>query len=55
MKENSFSQQIKKAATDEWYTLPYSVEIILPYLKEKNFKKVWCPFDKKDSEFVKML
>lgn len=55
MKENSFSQQIKKAATDEWYTLPYSVEIILPYLKEKNFKKVWCPFDKKDSEFVKIL
>lgn len=51
----SFSHQIKQSKTDEWYTLPYSVELILPFLKEKGFKKIWCPFDKKDSEFVKIF
>lgn len=50
-----FSKQIKKSNTDEWYTQPYSVEIIIPFLKKKGFKKVWSPFDKEDSEFVKIL
>ena len=29
---NSFSDQIKKSNTDEWYTLRESVEVIVPYL-----------------------
>lgn len=55
MSENKFSRLIRKSGSDEWYTLPYGVEIILPFLKKKGFKKVWCPFDKEDSEFAKIL
>ena len=51
----SFSQQIKTSKSDEYYTPTYAVEIILPYLKAKRFKYIWCPFDKENSEFVKIL
>jgi len=52
----NFNKQIKKPAkTDEWYTPSYAVEIILPYLNKKPYRHVWCPFDTKDSEFVKIL
>ena len=34
---------------------PYAVKIIIPYLKAKEFKTVWCPFDKEESYFVKLL
>lgn len=27
-----FSEDIKKAATDEWYTQPHDVERIIPFL-----------------------
>ena len=40
---------------DEYYTPKYIVEILLPYLKETNFKTIWCPCDKQESEFVKVL
>jgi len=49
----SFSQQIKTSKSDEYYTPSYAVEIILPYLEK--FNHIWCPFDKENSEFVKML
>lgn len=49
----SFSQQIKTSKSDEYYTPRYAVEIILPYLEK--FEHIWCPFDKENSEFVKML
>lgn len=49
------ANHIRKGGSDEWYTLPNSVEIILPYLKKRGFKKVWCPFDTVNSEFVKIL
>lgn len=45
----------KKSMSDEWYTPREAVEIILPYLKRKGYKSVWCPFDKEYSEFVKVL
>ena len=54
MAEN-FSLQIKKSETDEWYTPKEAVEIILPYLAAKGFKKILCPFDKEESWFVKVL
>jgi hypothetical protein len=42
-----------KGENDECYTPQYVVEEILPYLdKEKVY---WLPFDKDDSEFVKVL
>lgn len=52
---NKFSQQIKTSNTDEWYTLSEDIEKIIPYLKKKNVKKVLCPFDTLDSNFVKVL
>ena len=38
---------------DECYTPRYVVEAILPYVP-KN-KIIWCPFDKEESFFVKVL
>lgn len=38
---------------DECYTPEYVVEAIVPYLSKD--KVVWCPFDKDDSAFVKVL
>ena len=40
---------------DEYYTPKYIVEILIPYLKGKNIKKIWCPCDKRCSEYVKTL
>jgi len=50
-----FSLAIKKSNTDEWYTKPEDVELILPYLKRRPFKKILCPFDKEESNFVRIL
>jgi 16S rRNA A1518/A1519 N6-dimethyltransferase RsmA/KsgA/DIM1 with predicted DNA glycosylase/AP lyase activity len=38
---------------DEWYTLSYAVEPILEFLKPNS--TILCPFDTKDSEYVKVL
>ncbi len=51
----SFSQQIKTSKSDEYYTPAYAVKLILPYLRAKGYSTIWCPFDKVDSEFVKIL
>ena len=51
----SFSDDIKKSATDEWYTPPECVEIIVPYLRRGGYKKILCPFDKEESQFVQVL
>jgi len=41
---------------DEYYTPKYVVEILLPYLRlNNNIKTIWCPCDKEESEFVKVL
>ena len=48
-----FSEQIKTSKSDEYYTPRYAVNVILPYIK--NFKHIWCPFDKEHSEFVKQI
>lgn len=48
-----FFRQKNKGKSDEYYTPEYAVEIILPYLHK--YKKIWCPFDKEESNFVKML
>lgn len=46
---------MRKSKSDEYYTPAYAVEVILPFLKDRGFKNVWCPFDKEHSEFVKVL
>ena len=45
--------QYKFNKNDEYYTPTYAVEPILKYLKPNSV--VWCPFDKQESEFVKVL
>ncbi|WP_137598192.1 hypothetical protein [Paucilactobacillus kaifaensis] len=45
--------QRQKAKSDEWYTPVAAVEAIVPYIKQ--FKTIWCPFDKPDSNYVKVL
>lgn len=51
----NFSKQIKTSKSDEYYTPAYAVQVILPFLKDRGFKHIWCPFDKEHSEFVKIL
>lgn len=43
----------KDGNQDEYYTPAYVVEILLPYLQD--IKTIWCPCDKEESEFVKVL
>lgn len=50
-----FSLQIKQSNTDEWYTPPEAVEIIVPYLTMWGHHRILCPFDKAESEYVKVL
>lgn len=40
---------------DEQYTPRGGVEILLPYIQHWKGKTIWCPFDREDSEFVKVL
>ena len=40
-------------ASDEVYTPKYAVKPILKYLNQKDI--VWCPFDKENSEYVKLI
>lgn len=49
------SQQVLygKSGNDEAYTPEYGVDPILKFIKPGAV--VWCPFDKKDSAFVKLI
>lgn len=40
---------------DEQYTPKYGVEVLLPHIQHLKDKIIWCPFDKGDSQFVKVL
>lgn len=55
IKPINFSQLIKNSNTDEWYTPRESVEIIVPYLMWGGYRKILCPFDKEESNFVRVL
>lgn len=39
-------------SNDEMYTPFYAVEPLIKYLKQTNFKTIWCPFDEEWSAFV---
>jgi len=41
------------SSNDEYYTPRYGVNIIEPYCKK--YKKIWCPFDKAESNYVKIF
>lgn len=51
----NFSEQIKQSNTDEWYTPKECVELIVKYLERGGWKHILCPFDKPESNFVKVL
>lgn len=51
----NFSQQIKQSNTDEWYTTEESVKLIIPSLYRGGYRRILCPFDKPESNFVKVL
>jgi len=40
---------------DECYTYRYAVEPLLDYLEPYRNKIIWCPFDRNESEFVKVF
>ena len=56
-KHNSNNNQIfyKSGGGDEQYTPRKTVEILLPYIQHLKDKIIWCPFDRDDSQFVKVL
>lgn len=40
---------------DEQYTPAKTVELLLPHIQHLKNKVIWCPFDRKDSQFVRVL
>lgn len=44
-----------KGANDECYTPRYAVEPLLEFMPKFKDKIIWCPFDKEESEFVKVF
>ena len=53
MKTNQVYYQ--QGGGDEQYTPRYGVEVLLPHIQHLKDKIIWCPFDKEDSQFVKVL
>jgi len=45
----------KTIESDECLTPRYGVEPIIKHLKAKGYKKIWCPFDKEDSQYARVL
>ena len=42
-------------SSDECLSPRYVVEPIIPFLKAKGFKNIWCPFDTKILMYCKLL
>lgn len=47
------NHQFKQNKADEYYTKEYAIAPLLKYIPIN--KTVWCPFDKQESNFVKLL
>ena len=47
------NHQFKQNKADEYYTKEYAIKPLLKFIPVK--KTVWCPFDKSESNFVKMF
>lgn len=45
----------QRGGGDEQYTPRYGVEVLLPHIQHLKDKIIWCPFDREDSQFVKVL
>jgi len=46
---------IAGSKNDEFYTPAYAIRPIIEHLTNRNFKKIWCPFDSDQSLFVSEL
>lgn len=46
---------LRPQKNDEYYTPAYAVVPLIKYLKSKNIRVVWCPFDTEWSYFYKVL
>lgn len=55
MNKNSGEILYSKGNNDECMTPPEAVYPILEFLQIYSDKTIWCPFDKDDSNFVKIL
>lgn len=40
---------------DNYYTPRYIVQILVPFIRKRKFKTIWCPCDKKGSEYVRVF
>jgi hypothetical protein len=47
------NHQFKQKKEDEYYTKEYAIIPLLKYIKKEH--TVWCPFDKKESNFYKIF
>lgn len=47
--------KVAGSGNDEFYTPKYAILPIIKYLKLKEYKNIWCPFDTEESLFVKQL
>ena len=47
--------KVAGSGNDEFYTPVYAITPLIKYLKDKDFKKILCPFDTKDSKIYKVL
>lgn len=50
---SEYSAAIKQSINgDEYYTPQNAVDMIMPYVHQKGYTNIWCPFDKAESNFV---
>ena len=55
MSETNNQVYYQQGGGDEQYTPQKGVEVLLPHIQHLKDKIIWCPFDKEDSQFVKVL
>lgn len=47
--------KVAGSGNDEFYTPKYAINPIVDVLKSNGYRRIWCPFDSKESLFVKTL
>ena len=43
------------SGNDEFYTPTTAILPLVPYLRARNYKRIWCPFDGPHSNYVQVL
>ena len=55
MRNEMYLKAGRNSESDECLTPRYAIEPIVKYLKQKNYKRILCPFDKASSFYVRVL